>query len=235
MIKLAHFLIIAISMQVFSQDNPDEIVKRVDQVMMLEEGNIDMSIVDIKNGKIRTTMQVEVLYKKDKGTLMTFTSPAREKGKKILMVGTNMWMAVPGVSKAIRVSGKESFMGTSFSNNDLLDYDKENDYKSTITSQNDTFWILEMKATNPAVSYPRIIAKISKDYLPIKWELFTLSGNLIRVINFSEPKQLAGKLRPSVLTVQDMIAKGNETKVIMNSMEKRNVNEGLFSPQSLVR
>ena len=37
-------------------------------------------------------------------------------------------MASPSVSKPVRLSGKDSFMGTSFTNDDLMNFDKGDDY-----------------------------------------------------------------------------------------------------------
>jgi len=212
-----------------------EIVDAMDKVLMFDEGAIEVSIIDRRGGTVRTTFEATALYKKDCGTLMEFTAPAREKGKKVLMVGTNMWMAVPGVSRPVRVSGKESFMGTSFSNNDLMDYSKGNDYVSTVTDSTDTSFTVEMKSASRTVSYPRIVAQVSRAYLPIRQDLYTLSGNLIKVVEFTQVKQLAGRQRPSVYTMRDVLTQGNETAVVFRSMTAKAVDESAFSPDNLTR
>src|SRR5512137_3171613 len=146
--------IIALAASAFGRTG-QEIVDAMDKVLMFDEGSIEISVVDRRGGTVRTTLEATALYRKDRGTLMEFTAPAREKGKRVLMVGTNMWMSVPGVSRPVRVSGKESFMGTSFSNNDLMDYAKGNDYTSTLVDSTDTSYTVEMRSASKTVSYPR--------------------------------------------------------------------------------
>jgi outer membrane lipoprotein-sorting protein len=212
----------------------EEIIKAIDDNLTFDEGEINISIVDIKNKKINKTFSAKIKYKKDKGTLMEFTSPAREKNKKILLVKDNMWMFVPGVSKPIRLSGKDSFMGTSLSNRDLMDYDMSNDYKSKILEITEKEYKLELNATNKNVPYPKVIIYIEKEkLLPIKEELYTISGNLIKIVEYSEIKNLGGKLRPSVMIMKDVLTQGNETKIVVENMMKKEIKENIFSPQNI--
>lgn len=212
-----------------------QVIDAMDKVLMFEEGEIELSIVDRRSGAVRTTLETNVLYKKGRGTLMAFTAPAREKGKKVLMVAQNMWMSVPGVSRPVRVSGKDSFMGTSFSNNDMMDFSKSDDYECTIADSTDSSYTVEMKSASKTVSYPRIVAVVSRTFLPIHQDLYTLSGNRIKTITFSDVKQLAGRLRPSVFTVRDMLTQGNQTDVVFRAMTPRTVSESVFSPDNLSR
>ncbi len=229
------FAVLAAAENVFAF-TAQEIVKKMDDNLTFDEGIINLSIVDIKNGQVNKTLGVDVKYSKDKGTLMEFTKPAREKNKKILMVEDNMWMYVPGISKPIRLSGKDSFMGTSFSNRDLMDYDTSNDYDSTILETTEKLYKLELKATNKSVTYPKEVVYIEKEsFLPVKEELYTVSGNLIKIVEFSENKDLGGKIRPSVMVVKDVLTRGNETKVVFESMAEVAVKETIFSPQNMGR
>ncbi|OGS23161.1 MAG: hypothetical protein A2252_02810 [Elusimicrobia bacterium RIFOXYA2_FULL_39_19] len=213
-----------------------EITKAVDDNLTFNEGEMNMTLIDIKKGKTIKELDANIIFKKDKGTLMTFTAPAREKNKKILMMKDNMWMYVPGISRPIRLSGKDSFMGTSFSNRDLMDFDMNNDYKSRIVKETDKEYVLEMLATNKNVSYSKIITAVEKErLLTIKQELYTVSGNLIKTMDFSGIKEYGGKLRPSVIVVKDVLTQGSETKVIINDMTNKEINDNIFSPQKMVK
>ncbi len=214
----------------------DEIVETMDKNLMFDEGEMLMSILDYKEGKLYKTLKAKIYYKKDKGTLMEFLEPAREKGKKILLVKDNMWLFVPSVSKPLRLSAKDSFMGTSFTNRDLMDYDLKNDYKAKILKETDKHYKLELTATNKNVSYPKVIVDVDKRHiLPTKEELYTLSGDLIKIIEFSEPKDFSGKIRPSVITVIDMLNQKNYTKVVLENLQQKQIKDIIFSPSVVAK
>lgn len=214
----------------------DEIVKIIDDKLTFNEGEMDITMTDSKKGKETKRLEASIIFKKDKGTLVEFTNPARERNKKILMVKDNMWMYVPGISKPVRLSGKDSFMGTSFSNRDLMDFDMNNDYNSKISSETDKEYKLELHAVNKSVTYPKIIMTVDREQmLPIKQELYTVSGNLIKTMEFSELRDFNGKFRPSIFIVKDILTQGNRTKVVISSMTDKTINENIFSPQNMAR
>jgi outer membrane lipoprotein-sorting protein len=195
-----------------------------------------ISILDYKDGKLYKTLKTKIYYKKDKGTLMEFLEPAREKGKKILFVKDNMWLFVPSVSKPLRLSAKDSFMGTSFSNRDLMDYDLKNDYKAKILQETEKYYKLELTATNKNVAYPKVIMEVEKQHvLPTKEELYTLSGDLIKIIEFSELKNFSGKTRPSIIKVVDMLNQKNYTKVVLENLENKPIKDSMFLPQNFAK
>lgn len=214
----------------------DEIIQSVDDNLTFNEGTMDISMTDVKRGATVKVMFAHVIFKKDRGTLMEFLRPARDKNKKILLIKDNMWMYVPGISKPVRLSGKDSFMGTSFSNRDLMDYDLHNDYTAQITSTTADRYVLDLRATNKNVPYARIVMHVEKKrLLPVRQELYSVSGNLIKTMEFSDVKDLGGKLRPSVFVIRETLTQGNETRVVMESMKEEKVDESIFSPQRLGR
>jgi len=209
----------------------DEIVETMDKNLMFDEGEMMISILDYKEGRLYKTLKAKIYYKKDKGTLMEFLEPQREKGKKILLVKDNMWLFVPFVSKPLRLSAKDSFMGTSFSNRDLMDFDLKNDYIAKVLQETEKYYKLELTATNKNVTYPKVIVDVDKEYiLPIKEGLYTLSGDLIKIIEFSELKNFSGKIRPSIIVVIDMLNQKNYTKVVLENLQQKQIKDTIFSP-----
>jgi len=232
---LTILLLIVLSTNLFCF-TADEIVEMVDKNLMFDEGEMLISILDYKDEKLYKTLKTKIYYKKDKGTLMEFLEPAREKGKKILLVKDNMWLFVPSVSKPLRLSAKDSFMGTSFSNRDLMDYDLKNDYKAKILQETEKYYKLELTATNKNVAYPKVIMEVEKEHiLPTKEELYTLSGDLIKIIEFSELKNFSGKTRPSIIKVVDMLNQRNYTKVVLENLENKPIKDSMFLPQNFAK
>lgn len=232
---LTILLLIVLSTNLFCF-TADEIVEMVDKNLMFDEGEMLISILDYKDEKLYKTLKTKIYYKKDKGTLMEFLEPAREKGKKILLVKDNMWLFVPSVSKPLRLSAKDSFMGTSFSNRDLMDYDLKNDYKAKILQETEKYYKLELTATNKNVAYPKVIIEVEKQHvLPTKEELYTLSGDLIKIIEFSELKNFSSKTRPSIIKVVDMLNQKNYTKVVLENLENKPIKDSIFLPQNFAK
>lgn len=213
-----------------------EIVDAVDRNLTFNEGEMNIAMIDIKNGRVSKELFANIVFKKNSGTLMVFTKPAREKNKKVLMVKDNMWMFVPGISRPVRLSAKDSFMGSSLSNRDLMDFDMNNDYRAAILESTEKQYKLELLASNKNVSYARIILYVDREkLLPLKQELYTVSGNMIKTMEFTDVRDIGGKLRPSVFVIKDALTRGSETRVVIEDMKSRAVNPGVFSPQNIGR
>lgn len=229
------FLMVACSARLAVAQSAAEIVSEMDNATSLSRGEMVLTISDVKDGKLKSQFKVSVKMERGKGSLMEFTEPAREKGKRILMVGNDLWMVTPGMSRPLRISGKESFMGTSFSNNDLMDQEKSRNYSAKIVSQNDSSKVVELIANNVSVSYQKIIANVGKAGVPYSWDLFALSGQKIKTVAFEEVKLLGGRKRPSKVTVFDAMSQGRHTEVVYEAMKEGEIDAGQFTPQALVK
>jgi len=207
-----------------------EILRRMDDAMAYEECEMRVSIEDIKPNGASRLLEADIWYAKSAGTMIAFVAPPREKGKRILMIGDSMWMATPGVSKPIRLSGKAAFMGTSFTNDDLMNLDKSDDYDARILSSSEEGWALELSARSRSLPYQRMTLLVSKHFLPIEQRVFLLSGEASKTIEFSAPRDYGGKTRPSVLRVVDAMAAGASTVVTFSSIVEKKIDRSKLSP-----
>lgn len=213
-----------------------EILNRVEKNLNFDSGYIEMEILDYKDNKFNRSFVVDVLFDLNSGTLMEFKSPPREKGKKILLIKDSMWMYVPGVSRPVRLSAKDNFMGTSIENKELLDYKMSDDYEVEVISNDTSSYVLELKANTASVPYPRVILAVDKStFLPTRMEFYTLSGKLIKYMVFSDVKEIGGKLRPTVYEMRDVLTEGNFTKIVFNKLESRKVPSRIFSLENLTK
>jgi len=167
--------------------------------------------------------------------MIAFASPPREKGKRVLMIGDSMWMAVPGVSKPVRLSGKDAFMGTSFTNDDVMNFDKADDYSSSILGSGPAGWKLELAAKKKTLPYQRVVVEVGPDYLPLRQEMYLLSGELAKTIEFSAPRDYGSKRRPSTMRVLDAMAKGASTAVTFDSIVEKRVDRTRLSPTGFMK
>ena len=225
--SLATFLLAA--------DEPDgnAIVAEMDRRMNFNECRMVIRIDDVKaDGKSRS-LKASVEYVKDQGTRMEFMEPARERGKRVLMSGSSIWMASPSVSKPVRLSGKDAFMGTTFTNDDVMNLDKGDDYDSVVTVADGSGWDIVMNAKSPALPYSRITARIGRDYLPISMTYFARSGKESKRVTFSGAKDFGGKRRPSAMAIVDLMKPGDTSTVVFEEITEEPINRSRLNPASL--
>ncbi len=212
-----------------------EILSAMDEALNFPEGTMILSFEDVKSGGGGRKLEARVLYALDAGTLVEFLSPEREKGKRVLMIGDSMWMGSPGVSRPVRLSGKDSFMGTSFTNDDVMNFTKADDYEARLLSSDADGWTLELLARKKSLPYPRVIAEVDRAYLPVRLVMFTLSGQEAKRIEFGDVRSFEGKLRPSTMTVSDAMTAGNRTIVGFKSIRAGQVDRARLSPAGFMK
>jgi outer membrane lipoprotein-sorting protein len=212
-----------------------EILAAMDEAMNFPEGTMVLHFEDLKAGGTGRRLEARVLYALDAGTLVEFLSPEREKGKRVLMIGDSMWMGSPGVSRPVRLSGKDSFMGTSFTNDDVMNFTKADDYEARLLSTDANGWTLELSARKKSLPYPRVIAVVDRAYLPVRLVMFALSGQQAKKVEFGEVRAFEGKLRPATMTVRDAMTAGNRTVVSFLSIRAGRVDRARLSPAGFMK
>ncbi len=213
-----------------ADEKGDAIIREMDARMNFDECRMEIRIEDYEGGALKRSLSAKAEYAKGAGTRIEFTAPAKDKGKRILMSGDSMWMSAPSVSKPVRLSGKDSFMGTSFTNDDVMNFDKSDDYDSTIAAEDDASWTVVMIAKGPSQPYQKIEARIGKDYLPIAMSFFSRSGKESKRVSFSAKRNFGGKERPSVMAIMDLMEAGKESRVVFEAIEERPVDKARLSP-----
>jgi outer membrane lipoprotein-sorting protein len=234
MIVVITTLITALGTPAFSQ-TAAEIVSRMDDAMNFPEGTMVLSFEDVKASGSGRKLEARVLYALDAGTLVEFVSPEREKGKQVLMIGDSMWMGSQSVSRPVRLSGKDSFMGTSFTNDDVMNFTKSDDYDARALSSTADGWTLELTARKKTLPYPRMVVDVDRAYLPVRMVMYALSGQEAKRIEFSDVRSFEGKMRPSVMTVIDAMTAGNKTIVGFKSIKSGAVDRVRLSPTGFMK
>ncbi len=120
-----------------------------------------MRMTNHKPGKEEQTFEIVVYRKEESGSLLVFAAPPSERGKKMLLVANTIWFYVPGTSRAVSLSSRQPFMGSAFSNSDLMDSTMQDDYDPRVMAEEkvegrDTY-VLELTAKDKKVTYKKII------------------------------------------------------------------------------
>jgi outer membrane lipoprotein-sorting protein len=205
----------------FTKEYAQNLLKTVDKSMypQIFKSNITMST--FRNGRQPLVYTYEIYSKGQDKSLMKIVAPARDKGKKILLNGDNLWMYMPDVSRPIRLSRKQAFMGSTFSNEDLADSGWADNYSAEITQQKGDMILLALSAKKNDVAYAKIEMWIDDTTkVPTEAVYFGLSGKAIKKMIFSNPQTIAGLLRPLDMKMEDLLEEGAYTEVKMLKMEE---------------
>jgi len=205
--------VLLISSYSFAADkNVSEIVMEVEKILSLEDISADQVMtVYRKDGTIRPYVMRTLTSGKDK-SFVELTAPPREKGRQVLRLGEVVWSYMPSVKKSIRVSGRGSFMGGDFENNDVLRLNLVGDYTSEIIEELPDQYVLGLKGKDLSLSYAKIKLWVQKDdFQPVKQEYYTLTDKLIKSTIYEDIKDFGGFKKPSKLVMQSALIPKQKT------------------------
>lgn len=199
----------------------NDYLKRLDTSLYMESANMRMELY--KNGKIVRFYEME-FYRKNEKMRMEFTAPAPEKGRRMLNDNASLWMYLPRTSKVMKLPFKQAFMGSDASNSDLMRMTFEQDYEIiNINQEKEGIIKLELKAKNPEVAYDKtIVFYDKKKNMPTKQEMYSLSGKIIKTLDFENPVQIDGVYIPSSLSITEATLKTSVTKLIYSNIKRKN-------------
>jgi hypothetical protein len=122
-----------ISLFSYAQD-ADAILKEVESIMYPDNYWARMTMITIRPNRDDVSMTMETYYKKDAGSFIEITEPSRSSGIRFLQKEETLWMFNPRSNsrRAVRLSPRESFQGSTFSNNDVGDPEYSDDYDTSL-------------------------------------------------------------------------------------------------------
>jgi len=231
------FIFIFISTSLFGL-NAEEILKIVDSKRG-PEGSFLMNIrvSSYKDNEVQECLEMKG-YIKGNNSMIYFTSPAKWKGKKMLMIENDVVMIFPNTSKPVRLSPSQRLMGD-VANGDVartafsLDYDAEIEGEEKFNGI--TCYVLKLKAKKVGTTYNSIKLYVDKEnILPVKAHFFSLSGKELKVAYYSELKMLGGSERISKITIYDSIKENSHSVIEFLSMEEKSFPDKYFNVDFLM-
>lgn len=210
-------------------ENPtvDQILSAIDQNMVFESrtATIKMTV----EGKRRTrTFEIQSYGRGKDDSAMEYLAPAREKGTKMLKLGDDLWMYMPSVDRTQKISGhmlRQGMMGSDLSYEDMMASDELADmYTAKLLGTEDVegrpAWKIEMTASDDSVAYPKRISWIDKaSYIPVKQELYALSGMLLKSWTMSGITEYdGGRQFPTKMVIKDEVKADSQTVLEFSNM-----------------
>lgn len=237
-------LLVLISISVSAQ-SAEEIVREAYKKMEGESSRAEITMQIVRPSWERSVSMKSWSLGEDY-SLILITAPARDEGTSFLMRENEIWNWLPDVNRTIKMPPSmmsQSWMGSDFSNNDLVressivtDYTYEMLGDSTISGY-DCYKIEMIPKPDAPIVWARVVSFISKDeYLNLRVEYYDEDDTLVRTMTGSEVRELGGRLLPTRMEMNPMDEEGNSTIITYQDIEfDIDISEGFFSIQNMKR
>jgi outer membrane lipoprotein-sorting protein len=214
-----------------------QILQQVDRNLEPETYESYRKLIDIQPDG---TKKESVLYTMKKGrdkVVALFLLPPSDKGRVTLRLDENMWLFMPDVGRAIRITSLQSVTGSVFNNADILRIDYSSEYNvDSVEDQKDVL-VLSLKARTGEVAYDRLKMWVDKKVmLPVTIECYAASGLLIKTLRFKDIKDFGGGIkRPATLETDSPLQKGYKSVMLWSGLKKRDFPDEIFTLNYLPR
>lgn len=241
-IAVSLFGLISISV---SAQSAEEIVREAYKKMEGESSRAEITMQIVRPNWERSVSMKSWSLGEDY-SLILITAPARDEGTSFLMRQNEIWNWLPDVNRTIKMPPSmmsQSWMGSDFSNNDLVressivtDYTYEMLGDSTVSGY-DCYKIEMTPKPDAPIVWDRVVSYISKDeYLNLRVEYYDEDDTMVRTMTGSDVKELGGRLIPTRMEMNPVEEEGNRTIITYQDIEFNiDISEGFFSIQNMKR
>ncbi len=205
-----------------------EIIRKVDILMRGKSAHSIMEMT-IVNPKWTRTLKMETWEKDRKKTLVRILAPKKEEGVGSLRIGYQMWNYLPRIERVIKIPPSmmmQSWMGSDFTNDDLV---KESsiveDYVHTLIGVFDfggerAYKIVAVPKPEAPVVWGKLVFWVRvSDFVPLKQEYYSESGEMVRYLLFREIRRMGGRTIPTLWEMVPLEKKGKKTVVKIIDIE----------------
>jgi len=205
---------------------PDEILREADRVRNPAESYfLDVEVVDNESS---ASSRYHVAIRGNRESRFETVQPIKDRGRNFLMLDENMWVFIPNLKREVRVSLNQKLSGKA-SNGDISRMRWSGDYDATIESETDNEWTLLLKANKKGLTYEGIRVVIEKgSYHPLHGEYLTAGGKVLKKVEFTDYRTLAGRVRPNEIVIEDAVHAGDKSRVLIREMVVRDFPASLF-------
>ena len=201
------------------------------------EASITM-LIETPNYQRKLTMQSKTLG--EERAFFRILAPKKDRGVATLKRGQEMWNYFPKINKVMKVPPSMmmgSWMGSDFTNDDLVKETSLVDAYALSLAENETEYLITLTPLESTVTvWGKIDYIVSKSPLLPKAQLFYDDDQVrVREMIFLEPKEFDGRLMPSVMEMRPLNKEGHRTRVIYESMtfDEEMITEDTFSLRNL--
>jgi len=208
--------------------------------------SVSRMVITAKNGSTSERVIEQISKDGPNGgrTVIVFRSPATVAGTRFLTMdnasgGSDQWIFLPELSRLRKVAASqsgESFMGTDFSYDDISSVDRKTSLDDHTLLREETLngkacYVIESIPKDSSFKYSKTVSWIDKeDYLSYKIELYNRRGELTKIMEMSNFKDVQGRLTP-MQTKVSTVGAGTSTTIFMENMRYDDpaVSDGFFT------
>ena len=184
----------------------------------------------INNGRLERTLEMVSWIEGVERSYSFYKSPPRERGTKMLKIGSKLWMYTPRTDRKILIAGhmlRQSMMGSDLSYEDMMEDKKlSRTYKAELggieSYRGVSCGILRLQAHDKATTYQKRKLWVDpKRKVVLRQELYAKSGMLIKDVEFSGYRSVDKRLFPEKVVFRDLLKNnGIPPKVVFREKRK---------------
>jgi len=239
--KIALFAAVAIAASgAFAQDIPT-LLKAADKYRMSSDNMQVETQISVFNtdGSPDKERRYTVFAQAKHQSLVLMQSPA-ERGQKVLMLGDDFWLLMPGSQRPLRITPMQKLLGDA-STGDIATMSWAEDYGGSIAGEErcgepeQACVHLSLNAARKGVTYQRIELWLGKArHEPVKADLYVQSDKLAKQARFVMDKTTAPTAVTAML-LRDQLTNKKETQVRYLNRKEHTVPEAWLNPMFLAR
>ena len=246
--KSVQILLISLLAGVFntvSAQDAREIVRKADEKARGKSSVAQMTITTVRP-KWTRSMRLKVWSKGTEYALLLIQAPAKDKGVAYLKRKKEVWNWLPTLERTIKLPPSmmsESWMGTDFTNDDLVkEASAVDDYTHTLAGSElidgrDCYKIQMTPKPEAAIIWGKVLVWIDKkDDLQLRAEFYDEDGSLVNSMTSSEVKMIGGRLLPTKLDMVPADKKGHQTTITYETVEfDKPISDQFFTIDNLTK
>ena len=223
-------------------DSETDVIKLIDEMEELYRGDASKAEITmrVETPHYERSMKMESINLGTEKAFIRILSPKKDRGISTLKIDKEMWNYLPKINKVIKVPPSlmmGSWMGSDFTNDDLVKETQLVDaYDIQMTETDDQYRFTLIPKEQTVTVWGSIDYVVSKSpLLPLSQSFFDDQGKKMRVMTFSAPKEIGGRLMPSILEIKPMNKPGHRTRVIYDEIvfDPPGITEQTFSMRNL--
>jgi len=233
--------VLAVAASVAAAPNADDLLRMADRPReAFDEAVISVRVSVTENGQTTHPAEFELYKKGDDKGLVVFTA-GKQKGRKILTVGDDFWLIVPGSSRAIPVSTSQRLIGGA-SIGDVARLRFSREFEAKLEPQPEevngrSCDVLDLTARAAGAAYGSGKLWIDRqEHLPRRAILDLASGKPSKDVLFDRYDRESGKTVLRSMAVRDLLSSGHpETRLEYFRYRKAQLPDSIFTTNGALR
>ena len=232
---MSRLLFICFILLGFSVVYAEDLLVQIDKKLSPGSSESYKKLINIEPDGTKKEFLLYQARKDNDKMVSAFLQPESEKGRTTLRVGDNMWLYIPDVGRAIRVTSMQSVINGVFNNSDIMRLDFSTEYDIASQKEKDDEIIVTTKAKSENIAYDKLIITVDKKTTtPKTIECYSSTGMLIKTLYYKDIKDFGnGIVRPAVIETNSPLYKDYKSIMIYGKITAKEFSNEAFTLENL--